>query len=750
MSDVTPPSPGAEGKPQIKVLLVDASVHGGIATYTDKLQQALRNEGIEVVRAAPEGQGDQGAILADRRWGPDVEGMSRVDLYRLRLSELGPSAYRLLRTVNRIRPDIVHVQTDVVPGIDHLVLRLIARRYPVVITAHDPDPQEGGDRELADQARRWKVADAVIIHGHEPLPLVESRAGNTPIFVVPVDLMLGGPSGSRQEARRRLDLPEGPLALLLGLLRPYKGLALLSETWPKVVAEVPGARLLLVGDSYESPELAVLERLPGVEVRRGFIPEEELDWWAAAADVLVLAYLHGSHSGVLHRGLAAGTPVLASPVLREEVERTGAGRAVPMEPALWADALTEVLGSHPLPKPPAPGGGLTAAGTIDVYRQVLDNRARASRAELKNPVRVVYFVEGYTFGGVERHLLHLLDELDRDRFEPMVLGVMADELEQEVTARQVPLVRLERIRGNSDIQGFLRAARAVHQARPVVFHAMLSHSYAAQYALMAAIAMRTPAVVITAHLPTASDSRWRVRLGRLILRRVDVQVLPSEWTRSELSRMGQLHLSTEVVANGIALPTLFSRDEARQKLGIAPGATVIGGSMRLVDWKRPELVIEAARWLPDAVVVLLGEGPEEDRLRALSQGVDLRLPGFRLDAVSLLPAFDVMVHPCPTDNQPLAVLEAMATGLPVVVADEGGAALLVEDGRTGLLAPATPEGMAAAVRRLIEDPTLAARVAAAGQTQVQARFSTQTMTTQLEDLYDHLLGIQASEPVGAT
>jgi glycosyltransferase involved in cell wall biosynthesis len=376
-------------------------------------------------------------------------------------------------------------------------------------------------------------------------------------------------------------------------------------------------------------------------------------------------------------------------------------------------------------------------------------RARTSATPAR-PFRLTYYVEGDIFGGVERHLLHLLDELDRDRFEPMVLGVMADELEQEVTARQVPLVRLERIRGNSDIQGFLRAARAVHQARPVVFHAMLSHSYAAQYALMAAIAMRTPAVVITAHLPTASDNRVQEFLRRWLLRGVDVQVLPSEWTRSELSRMGQLHLSTEVVANGIALPTLFSRDEARQKLGIAPGATVIGGSMRLVDWKRPELVIEAARWLPDAVVVLLGEGPEEDRLRALSQGVDLRLPGFRLDAVSLLPAFDVMVHPCPTDNQPLAVLEAMATGLPVVVADEGGAALLVEDGRTGLLAPATPEGMAAAVRRLIEDPTLAARVAAAGQTQVQARFSTQTMTTQLEDLYDHLLGIQASEPVGAT
>jgi len=268
---------------------------------------------------------------------------------------------------------------------------------------------------------------------------------------------------------------------------------------------------------------------------------------------------------------------------------------------------------------------------------------------------------------------------------------------------------------------------------------MLSHTYAAQYALLAAIAIRTPAVIITAHLPTQMDRRWRVLLGRLILRGVDVQVLPSEWTRAELIRLGQLHVSNEIVANGIALPTLFSREEAREMLGIASSATVIGGSMRLVDWKRPELIIDAARELPNPVVVILGEGPEEERLRSLAGGVDLRLPGFRLDAVSLLPAFDVFIHPCPTDNQPLAILEAMAAGVPVIVADEGGAASMIEDERTGLVAPATANGMSEAVRRLIDEPALAERLATAGQAEVLSRFTTRAMTKQLEDLYERLL-----------
>ena len=113
-----------------------------------------------------------------------------------------------------------------------------------------------------------------------------------------------------------------------------------------------------------------------MEVRRGFVPEGDLDLWAAAADVLVLPYAVGSHSGVLHRGLSAGTPVLASPPLAEEVHRTGAGSVVALDPAAWAEALVRALGEHPLPRPVAPTGRGTARGTVAVYREVLDRRAR--------------------------------------------------------------------------------------------------------------------------------------------------------------------------------------------------------------------------------------------------------------------------------------------------------------------------------------------------------------------------------------
>jgi glycosyltransferase involved in cell wall biosynthesis len=375
----------------LHVLLVDVSDRGGIARYTDCLSSALQSEGVTVSLAAPHPRADHGLALARRRWGPEVSGLARQRRRVRRLVEMGPAALCFGRAVVRSHAQLVHMQTDVVPGIDHLAVRAMARRVPVVITAHDPEPLEGGRRALERQARRWRSADAVIVHGEAQRGLVERYAPGVPVHVVPVDLALAGPSGrgpsgggpsgagpavARDEARRRLGLDGAPTALLLGLLRPYKGIDLLAEAWPAVVARVPGARLLLVGEPSPSAELDRLVALPGVDLRPGFMAEDDLNHWAAAADVLVLPYHRGSHSGILHRAVAVGTPVLASPPLADEVRRTGAGDVVAPEGAAWADALVKALtGSAPSVRP-VPTGRTTALGTLAVYRDVLARRAR--------------------------------------------------------------------------------------------------------------------------------------------------------------------------------------------------------------------------------------------------------------------------------------------------------------------------------------------------------------------------------------
>lgn len=729
-------------RPAPRVLMVDQSDRGGIARYTARLVDALRDEGLDVRLAAPAPVGDDELVLPATSWGPHVSGLGRLAIYRLRLRELGPSALALVRAVRRSHPDVVHLQSEVLPRLDPLALRWVRRRAAVVVTAHDPVPLEGGHGAVVRQARRWRAADAVVIHAEESRRLVEANAGGARVRVVPVDLALGGRPVPREDARRSLGLDGGPVALLLGLIRQYKGVGLLAEAWPTVAASVPGARLMLVGQVYPGTDLRRLAPLAGVHLLDAFVPDDDLDRWAAAADVVLLPYEHGSHSGILHRAIAQGTPVLASPSLAEEVERTGAGRVVPLRADAWADELTRCLSGDSPPAPTVRDGRQTARQTVALYEELLRDREVHRRRRVQppaGPARIVYYLEGAEFGGVERHLLGLLTHLDRSRFEPIVAGVMVEETADAVRDLGVALRPLPYVPSKVHVARWVQVTRGVRQTHPDIFHAMLSQSYAAQYALLAAMAARVPAVVVTAHLPTAPSGGVQAWLRRVLVRGIDVQVVAGEWTRAELTRLGQLAKRIEVIPNSIDVPAFRPRDEARRMLGIDPHATVVGASMRLVDFKRGDLLVELARRLEGVEVVVLGDGPNRDALEVAGRGLPLRLCGFRPDAAELLRAFDVFVHPSPTDNQPLAVLEAMAAGIPTVVADAGGAADMIVDGRTGLHSPPTGDALAQAVARLLGDPALGARLVAAAADDV-GRHSARSMAAAHEALYDRLLG----------
>jgi len=366
---------------RIRVLLVDSSDRGGIARYSAALRDGLVAAGAEVVLAAPPPAGDAEVLLHPRHWGPEMAGRGRLRVYARRVTEVAPATGALLGALRRTRPDVVHFQSEIVPGIDHVLVRLARRSCAVVITLHDPFPLEGGARAAADQARRWRAADALIVHAQDQRFFVEASAPGVAVHVVPVDLPLGGSlRHERADARRRLGLsPEAPAALLLGQLRPYKGLRLLCEAWPLVMESVPDAQLLVVGEAYPSDDLSRLRSTGGVTVVEGFVAEGDLALWTAAADVVVLPYGVGGHSGVLHRALVAGTPVMASPSLAEEVWRTGAGLVVPLQAAAWADALVSALGSSPIPAPKASPGVESVSRTLAVYDEVLAGRARRGR-----------------------------------------------------------------------------------------------------------------------------------------------------------------------------------------------------------------------------------------------------------------------------------------------------------------------------------------------------------------------------------
>jgi colanic acid/amylovoran biosynthesis glycosyltransferase len=202
-----------------------------------------------------------------------------------------------------------------------------------------------------------------------------------------------------------------------------------------------------------------------------------------------------------------------------------------------------------------------------------------------------------------------------------------------------------------------------------------------------------------------------------------------------------------------ALPDL----EFRARTLPADGAFHLVQASRLVPKKGLATSLAAFAQLADRyprmTFTIAGEGPLDAALRVrtreLGVGERVRFAGF-LDQAALRELFasaHVFLHPSETvsgdvEGVPNGLIEAMATGLPVVATRHGGIAEAVEDGMSGLLcAERDADGVAAAVERLIEDPALYAGIARQGSETVRAMFSRETVGARWRGLYDDVAGI---------
>jgi glycosyltransferase involved in cell wall biosynthesis len=141
-----------------------------------------------------------------------------------------------------------------------------------------------------------------------------------------------------------------------------------------------------------------------------------------------------------------------------------------------------------------------------------------------------------------------------------------------------------------------------------------------------------------------------------------------------------------------------------------------------------------------AALAVVGDGPLRAALaesaERLGVASHVELLGDRADVRDVLAALDVFVLPSRTEGMSNALLEAMATGLPVVATAVGGTPEVIADGSSGLLVPVDdPAAMAAAIVRVLDDPSLAGRLGAAARQTVEERYGAKSMVRRLEAVY---------------
>ncbi len=220
----------------------------------------------------------------------------------------------------------------------------------------------------------------------------------------------------------------------------------------------------------------------------------------------------------------------------------------------------------------------------------------------------------------------------------------------------------------------------------------------------------------------------RNAISRLEAPKLDAIFTPSGAVARRLEALG-IHGRVVVVSGAIDPEKIES--EARCQLDIPAGHPRIGYAGFLEPLKGVDDLITAfariAPDLPGAVLLVAGEGPEEERLRALSQalGVSDRvfLMGYLNPVAPFLASLDVFASPSHSETLGKSILEAMALGVPCVCTASGGPDEFVTDGENGLMVPRSdPESLGAAILRLLQDTELASRIGERGRaTALEAR-----------------------------
>lgn len=365
---------------------------------------------------------------------------------------------------------------------------------------------------------------------------------------------------------------------------------------------------------------------------------------------------------------------------------------------------------------------------------------------------ICHLLHGLTVGGAEVLAARLGRQMrERYRFVFACLDELGP-LGEQLRADGFPVHLLHRRPG---VDGKLtwRLRRFLKREGVDLVHA---HQYTPFfYAAAARLPWRSPPILFTEHGRQYPDypRHKRIFANRFLLRGRDRVVGVGEAVRQALiHNEGLPPTRVQVVYNGIAAADFAHASEervsVRRELGLTADDFVLMLVARLDPLKdlatAVRTVERVAREQPGTRLLLVGEGPEramvESLVRTKSLEKHVRLLGLRRDVAHLLAAADLFLLTSISEGIPVTVLEAMASGVPVVATSVGGLAEIITHGQDGFLAPAGDDAaLAGHVLRLAQDAALHRNLVEAGRQCVRQRFCEVRMHAEYERLYAEML-----------
>lgn len=362
-------------------------------------------------------------------------------------------------------------------------------------------------------------------------------------------------------------------------------------------------------------------------------------------------------------------------------------------------------------------------------------------------IRISFVIPTLDQSGAERQLTMLASALPKDEHDVQVIalnrgGPYADQLRAAGINVEVLGKRLR-----FDPLTFMRLRSALHRFQPQIIQSFL---FAANsYVRLPGMAPAGSRIVVSERCVDSWKSGWQLGLDRRLAARTDAMTANSESVAAFYEQIGMPRSKISVIPNAMPLQSPeYSREKAREILGLSAAHQVVGFVGRLAPQKRLKDVVWAFQLLHQVVdnvrLVLIGAGPERDELTDLANNFGCRdmivFADHRADAFSLMKAFDAFVLASEFEGMSNSLMEAMSLGIPCVVSDIQPNLELVTNEQTGLTFPLGkgPE-LTKVLIRLLQTPELASQLGEAGQRLIADRHSVETMVQHHQRLYKRLL-----------
>ena len=368
-------------------------------------------------------------------------------------------------------------------------------------------------------------------------------------------------------------------------------------------------------------------------------------------------------------------------------------------------------------------------------------------------MKVLIFIQGLSFGGPEKlvydmvkHIIKNQNNIKIIKLEICCYDILGHFAEKLIGEEQKINLSLLKRKPGIDLFYPFKLASLIKEKKIDVIHA--HNATAWFYVTWASILTRVP-IVYTEH-DRSFPTPLRLKYFHYFFGKYATAVIAVSKTVKENLEKYEHIKNVKVIYNGID-PDLFKPASIEEKvlkkkqLGLNKNDFVLGNVGRMDYWKNQRILIEILPDLkkisPQIKLILVGRGEEEGNLKklAIKKGVknDVIFLGQRSDVNQILKAFDIFVFPSLTEGLPLVVIEAMATGLPIVASHVGGIPELVVNGETGfLVSPTSKEEIKETIIKLLNNPKLRKEMGQIARKRFETHFSLPQMVQKYIEVYE--------------